>query len=242
MFEPLPPRPSSVDACADALRRRILAGDIPVGERLPAERELAAALGASRVTLRSALARLAESKLLSVRQGSGYVVRDFRRAAGPDLLPALLERARGRDAAAIAADLLLVRRQLAAAVLERLAGKVSHAALQRLSAAIDAFEALAGAGAATAALAEADVEIVVELLAATHSPVLQLCLNPILAIVQGMPALREAMYATPAANVVGWRMLIEWAKSGERGAIPLVLAELARRDEATLAALARRKK
>ncbi|HEX6837986.1 MAG TPA: GntR family transcriptional regulator [Polyangia bacterium] len=241
-FEPLPPRPSAVDACADALRRRILDGELAAGVRLPPERELAASLGASRVTLRSALARLAESRLVSVRQGSGYVVRDFRRAAGPDVLPALLELARGRDAVAIAADLLLVRRQLAGAVLARLAGGLGERALGRVSAAIDALEAVAADGAGAAAIAEADVAVVGALLEATKSPVLQLCLNPILAILQGLPALREAMYATPAANVVGWRMLVEWARTGEPAAIPLVLAELERRDEATLARLGRRKK
>src|SRR5579859_575708 len=129
-FTPLPPRPSAIDAVTDALRRRILAGEIAAGERLPPERELAALLGASRVTLRSALDRLAEANLLSVRQGSGYVVRDFRRVAGPDLLPSLLELSRGRDA--LAADLLLVRRHLALAVLERLAGGVGHVALARI--------------------------------------------------------------------------------------------------------------
>ena len=242
MFAPLPPRPSAVDACADALRRRILDGELPVGARLPPERELAASLGASRVTLRSALSRLAESHLVSVRQGSGYVVRDFRRAAGPDLIPSLIELARGRDAVAIAADLLLVRRQLAAALLERIAGGVGERALHRVSAAVDALEAHARSGAASAVLAEADVAVVATLLEATRSAVLQLCLNPILAILQGLPALRDAMYAAPAGNVVGWRMLVEWARTGERAAIPLVLAELERRDQATLARLGGRRK
>ena len=240
MFAPLPPRPSAVDLCSDALRRRILDGQLAVGQRLPPERALASSLGASRVTLRSALTRLAAAGLLSVRQGSGYVVRDFRRRAGPDLLPALLELARGRQH--MLADLLLVRRHLAAAVLEQLVGGVSHAALLRISTAVDALDRLAGEHADATALAEADVEVVAALLAATRSAVLQLCLNPILAILKDVPALREAMYATPEANVTGWRMLIEWARTGERAAIPLVLAELERRDHATLATLTRRKK
>ncbi|HSN34030.1 MAG TPA: GntR family transcriptional regulator [Ideonella sp.] len=230
-------RPRAWETVLDRVETDLAAGRLHVGDRLPPERELAASLGASRVTLRSALGRLADARLLSVRQGSGYVVRDFRRAAGPDLLPALAELARGRDAAAIAADLLLVRRQLAAAVLERLAGGVGEAALARISAAIDALEARAAAGASSAALAEADVDVVSALLAATRSPVLQLCLNPILSVLATLPALRDAMYAAPATNVVGWRMLVEWTRTGERAAIPLVLAELGRRDEATLARL-----
>ncbi len=237
MFEPLPPRPSAVDLAADALRRSILSGELPVGERLPPERDLAARLGASRVTLRSALARLAESRLLSVRQGSGYVVRDFRLEGGPDLLPDVLALARGRDAVAIAADLLLVRRQLAVAVLEKLVGGVARPALARVSAAVDAFEDRMVAGGDSAALAEADVAVVAALLAATDSPVLQMCLNPILTVLRGLPDLRDAMYATPDRNVAGWRLLVEWARTGESAAIALVQTELARRDRDTLARL-----
>jgi GntR family transcriptional regulator, transcriptional repressor for pyruvate dehydrogenase complex len=238
-FAPLPPRPSAVDAVTDALRRRILAGEIAPGARLPPERELAALLGASRVTLRSALDRLAEANLLSVRQGSGYVVRDFTRAAGPDLLPSLLELTRGPNL--IAADLLLVRRSLAQAVLERLVGGVGRAALSRLLGAVDAMELAVRAGADSAALAEADVEVVAALLAATRSPVLQLCLNPILAVLRTMPELRDAMYAHPESNIVGWRMLVEWVRTGEREAIPLVLAELQRRDQATLSRMEKKR-
>ena len=242
MFEALPPRHSAVDACVDELQRRILAGELPVGERLPSERDLAAMLSTSRVTLRSALGRLAAAKLLSVRHGAGYVVQDFRRTGGPDILGPLVELARGHDAVDIARDLLLVRRHLAAAVLERLSGGVSRAALQRMSAAVDALEALARSGAGPAALAAADLDIVAALLAATRSPTLQLCLNPIVAVLSSMPRLREAMYATAEANVTGWRILIEWARSGERAAIPLVLDELSRRDAATLKGMVRRKK
>jgi DNA-binding FadR family transcriptional regulator len=245
VFAPLPPRASAVDACAEALRRRILAGELAVGARLPSERELAVSLGTSRVTLRSALARLAEARLLAVRHGAGYVVRDFQLDGGPDLLPGLVELARARDAALLAADLLLVRRQLAAAVLERLADGVPRAAQARIAAAVDALEqrARAHANAAvltdadSAALAEADVAVVAALLAATSSPVLQLCLNPIVGVLRNMPALRRAMYAHPERNVAGWRALLAWLHRPDRRAIPLVAAELAERDRDTLARL-----
>lgn len=239
MLSPLPPRVSAVDACADALRQRILTGELAPDTRLPPERELATQLGASRVTVRSALARLAESHLLSVRQGSGYVVRDFRRDGGPDLLPGLVSLARGRDIATIAGDLLLVRRQLATAVLERLSAGASPAALARVARSVDALEAQLDAGAT--AFAEADVAVVGALLEATHSAVLQLCLNPVLAVLREMPALRDAMYAAPATNVAAWRALIAWAKAPDAAVIPAVIAEMARRDRETLARLSTRK-
>ena len=242
-FEPLPPRPTAVETCAAELERRILGGELPAGVRLPPERELAEMLGTSRVTVRSALSRLTDAHLLTVRQGSGYVVRDFRRGGGPDLLPGIVGLARRRDVAAIAADLLLVRRQLAAALLERLAGGITRPALERIRAAVDQLEARARAGADSSAIAEADVATVAALLEAIETPVLQLCLNPILSVLESMPELREATYAQPRTNVAGWRLLVEWLEhGGKRDVLPLVQAELERHDRATLARLSRRKK
>ncbi|WP_294498496.1 GntR family transcriptional regulator [uncultured Gemmiger sp.] len=58
----------------EVLRRRIEAGQYQAGERLPAETELAAALGVSRPTLRQALARLQSEGLLVRVKGSGTFV------------------------------------------------------------------------------------------------------------------------------------------------------------------------
>ncbi|MEJ5888036.1 PLP-dependent aminotransferase family protein [Pseudokineococcus marinus] len=56
---------------AVALRGLVADGRLPVGGRLPAERELAAALGVSRVTVTSAYARLRESGWAASRRGAG---------------------------------------------------------------------------------------------------------------------------------------------------------------------------
>ena len=58
----------------ETLRRRIEGGEYPVGSRLPAETELAAALGVSRPTLRQALAGLEREGLLDRVKGSGTFV------------------------------------------------------------------------------------------------------------------------------------------------------------------------
>ena len=47
-----------VDGVFEQLRSRILAGDFPSGERLPNERELAAARGVNRASVREAVKRL----------------------------------------------------------------------------------------------------------------------------------------------------------------------------------------
>lgn len=56
---------------AAAVARAIELGDLPAGTRLPAERELSAALGLSRTTIVAAYERLRTAGLVRSRQGSG---------------------------------------------------------------------------------------------------------------------------------------------------------------------------
>jgi DNA-binding FadR family transcriptional regulator len=241
MFEPLEHRPSAVDAAEQAIREAVLSGRLPPGERLPPERRLAEQLGLSRLTLRAALARLAAAGLLSVRQGSGYLVCDYRQHGGPDLLGGLARLAeRKGDLASVAAELLQVRRHLARAVLEKLAatGRGCPAAFVR---AVDELERRARAGAKPAALAEADVAVVAALLDATGSPVLRLFLNPVTRALAELPSLTAAIYADPTTNVAAWRVLAAWLMDRPEAAIPRLVDTLAAHDEASLRRLGRRR-
>src|SRR5512146_1970723 len=69
---------TAIDAVFERLLSDILSGVYASGTRLPAERELARQLGASRPTLREALRRLGEWNLVEPRRGSGVVVRPYR--------------------------------------------------------------------------------------------------------------------------------------------------------------------
>jgi DNA-binding transcriptional MocR family regulator len=60
---------------ADALRLLIFDGRLPLGTRLPGERELALALGISRTTVTAAYGALRDEDYLVSRQGSGSVTR-----------------------------------------------------------------------------------------------------------------------------------------------------------------------
>lgn len=73
------------------LRRQILNGQLAPGERLSGERELAAKYGTNRNTLREAVRRLEQSRLVTVRHGQGVTVADFRRTGTMELLSAFLE-------------------------------------------------------------------------------------------------------------------------------------------------------
>lgn len=99
----------------------IVAGKYPPGANLPAERDLARTLGASRPTLREALRRLGEWGMVSARRGSGVVVRDVREWS-IDVLPAFLRLgAAAKEGPAALASLIVgvlqVRRSLFVEVL-----------------------------------------------------------------------------------------------------------------------------
>lgn len=73
------------------LRARILSGEFLPGDRLPPERILAETYGTNRNTLREAIRRLEQARLVTVRQGQGVTVRDFRVVGTLDLLGPYLE-------------------------------------------------------------------------------------------------------------------------------------------------------
>lgn len=88
---------------AETILRAVIDGELPVGEPLPAERELADRLAVNRTSLRQALARLEQIGVVRSRQGSGTVVQDpatltdpvvvqmVARSLGPELLDEVLE-------------------------------------------------------------------------------------------------------------------------------------------------------
>jgi DNA-binding FadR family transcriptional regulator len=254
VIAPLPPRPSATAVAEHALRAAIVSGELVPGDRLPPERELAATLGVSRLTLRAALATLSAAGLIDVRHGSGYTVRDLRASGGTDLLPSLLAAARSASSNRTArgtrgggparldaalADLLRLRRHLAGAVLEALVERPPPAAARRaFTAAVAGFAAAAETG-DIERIAEADLAVVRALLDATGSLVLRVCLNPIVATVRGDANLRGAIYAAPETNLAGWRALEIWLERPTATALPGLLGVLAERDRTSLARLAR---
>lgn len=81
--------PRTSDLILGWLRAQILEGVYPPGSLLPPERVFATDLKINRHTLRSALTRLEAEGLVSIRQGDGVRVLDFRQYGEIDLLPSL---------------------------------------------------------------------------------------------------------------------------------------------------------
>jgi GntR family negative regulator for fad regulon and positive regulator of fabA len=74
----------------ETLVRRFLNGTYPPGTVLPSERELAAALGVTRPTLREALQRLARDGWITIRHGKQTRVNDFWKRGGLRVLSSIV--------------------------------------------------------------------------------------------------------------------------------------------------------
>mgnify|MGYP002682178895 CR=1 FL=1 len=74
---------------AERLLKYILGGGVSPGEKLPPERTLATQLNVTRATLREALKKLEQLKLIVIHQGKGIIVEDFHKAS-IDLIFSLL--------------------------------------------------------------------------------------------------------------------------------------------------------
>jgi GntR family transcriptional regulator, transcriptional repressor for pyruvate dehydrogenase complex len=103
------------------LCEEILSGRYEQGEKLPTQRALAAELGVNMASVREAVKRLEQIRLVEVRHGDAMRVRDWRAEGGLDVIAHVLFRAGGLDRSTLAA--LLEARRLMLAESARLAAE-----------------------------------------------------------------------------------------------------------------------
>ncbi|MGW0004913.1 FadR/GntR family transcriptional regulator [Nocardia grenadensis] len=129
-------RRSVPDEIYEQLVDDVLTGELAPGSALPAERQLAEALGVSRPTVREAVQRLARAGLVEIRQGGSTTVRDPRRSGGLELLPRLILRG-GRLDHSVVRSILETRATLGREVAGLAAGRHGPAMGPTLTAAVD---------------------------------------------------------------------------------------------------------
>src|SRR5829696_7015209 len=103
------------------LTEDILGGRYEPGEKLPTQRALARDLGVNMASVREAVKRLEQLRLVEVRHGDAMRVSDWRTAGGLDVLAHLLFRAGGLDQATLTS--LMEARALMLAESARLAAE-----------------------------------------------------------------------------------------------------------------------
>lgn len=74
---------------AAILLKRIIKGEIPVGDKLPTERNLALSFDVNRSTIREALKKLESLEVIEIRHGDGVYVKDYLDSPSLDLISAL---------------------------------------------------------------------------------------------------------------------------------------------------------
>src|SRR3954469_6426599 len=144
-------RKSLPDAVFEQLLAEIVAGGVPPGDPLPAERALTDQLGVNRQAVREALQRMHLLGLVDIRHGEPTRVRDFRSSASPELLTWLVVRPDGSGDPAVVRSVFELRATVGADAARLCASRGVADVVTAISAAADEM--------ADAARAEDDVEL-----------------------------------------------------------------------------------
>ena len=88
--------PSLKELFISNIEAKILSGELPVGQQLPPERQLAQTMGVSRAVVNSGIVELESRGFLDVRPRVGTFVTDYRRAGTMETLKSIMTYNRGR--------------------------------------------------------------------------------------------------------------------------------------------------
>lgn len=83
--------PSLKDLFVQQLERMILSGELEVGDRIPAERDLAEQMGVSRTVINAGIADMASKGFLEIRPRKGVFVADYRRTGSLSTLVSIMD-------------------------------------------------------------------------------------------------------------------------------------------------------
>jgi len=159
LFKPLQTTRTS-ERVAEAIRRIIVRGKLRPGENLPPERTLARRFQVTRNTVREALRKLEQLRLVTIRQGSGITVQDYLTTAGLEFVVDIL--GFSDDGADVMRELAEARAVIGRAMVHHAIDAMDLSDLGPLQEAVDAF-------AAEASLASPDVRTLQELDFEIHS-------------------------------------------------------------------------
>ena len=129
--------PSLKELFVQKLQGMILSGELPMGEKLPPERELCQQLGVSRAVVNGGIAELARQGFLEVRPRQGTYVADYRRDGNMDTLMAIMDYNGGMLGREEIRSILEVRWGLEQMTLHRVIGNATDAQLARLGRFVD---------------------------------------------------------------------------------------------------------
>ncbi len=198
----------AVETTADFLRSEILRGRLPAGSALPGERALSEQLGVSRLTLRSAIARLETEGLLRSVHGSGTRVLDFRESGGVDLLGYLATQqlAGGTVPIELLSDLMELRRMVAVDLLGFVTERATDDELAELR---DHVRKQAKLLDDPEAFMQADLHFARLMVRAGRNLALELLYNTVIRLVANNPGFQMAFQSNAPQTMMVYERLVE---------------------------------
>ena len=219
--------PSKASAqVADSIRQAIIRGRFEAGQSLPPERSLASSFGVTRNTVREALRRLEQLRLVSVHHGSGVRVRSYLESTGIEFLVALLA---SREAASstLMHELLEARALLGAAVCGHAIERLDLDQLEDLSEAVEDFAAEAAMARPDArALNRKELEIHDQLVRAGGNRALVLLFNSLRHIFERVAMRSGGHTAAPHDQAEHYREVVEALQGGDRASAREIIAQV----------------
>ena len=135
-FEPLY-APSLKELFIQKLQGMILSGELPMGQKLPSERELCQQMGVSRAVVNGGISELARQGFLEVQPRQGAFVADYRRNGNMETLMAIMEYNGGMLGREEIRSILEVRWGLEQMTIQRVIDNASDEDLSRLGHFVD---------------------------------------------------------------------------------------------------------
>ena len=129
--------PSLKELFVQKLQSMILSGELPMGRKLPSERELCQQMGVSRAVVNGGITELARQGFLEVRPRQGAFVADYRRNGNMETLMAIMDYNGGMLGKEEIRSILEVRWGLEQMTLHRVIDNASDEQLARLGDFVD---------------------------------------------------------------------------------------------------------
>jgi len=213
------------DEIVERLRSQILSGELTAGECLPPERELALALGTNRNTLREAIRSLEAQGLVHARQGDGVRVVDFRAAGELPLLAHYFRFATPAEQARLLADLLRLRRLIAAEAVQRAAEVADPAGVAGVEEQLARLRRAAQVGAG-ATLLEPELGLYRSIIAAGQSLAAMWLFNTFERVIRGFTEAYPGLWITAPKYLERWEAVADGIRRKNPRAAGRALAAL----------------
>jgi GntR family transcriptional repressor for pyruvate dehydrogenase complex len=199
------PRPTRADEVAETLKHRILSGVPAPGDKLPPELILASELHVNRFTVREAMNKLEQLRLIARKPGAGTVVLDYAKNAGVDVIEYLVLTGDGLVNTEVLANLLEFARLLSSEISALAADRHSDEDV----AALDVIVARMRGEKNLSKLLWLDFDFNWTLCGAARNLVPRLLMNSVRELLEKYSHLLETLWVSPGSITQGYEHVVD---------------------------------